>query len=63
MICPIRCFSCGQVVAHKYDEYMRLVNEEKKSVGQALDMVGLHKYCCRRMLLTHTEVIDDIIKY
>ncbi len=63
MICPIRCFSCGQVVADKYDEYCRLINEEKKTPGQALDQLGLKKYCCRRMLLTHTEIIDDIIKY
>jgi DNA-directed RNA polymerase subunit N (RpoN/RPB10) len=63
MICPIRCFSCGQIVADKYDEYHRLINEEKKTPGQALDMLGLKKYCCRRMLLTHTEIIDDIIKY
>ncbi len=63
MICPVRCFSCGQVVADKYEEYKRLIEEEKKTKGQALDIVGLRKYCCRRMLLTHTDVIDDIIKY
>jgi DNA-directed RNA polymerase subunit N (RpoN/RPB10) len=63
MICPIRCFSCGQVVANKYDEFVRLVNVEKKTPQEALDKLNVKKYCCRRMLLTHVEVIDDIMKY
>jgi DNA-directed RNA polymerase subunit N (RpoN/RPB10) len=63
MICPVRCFSCGQVVADKYDEYVRLTTQEKKSPEDALNILGINKYCCRRMLLTHVEVIDDIMKY
>ena len=63
MICPVRCFSCGQVVADKYDEYVRLITQEKKTFEEALDILGINKYCCRRMLLTHVEVIDDIMKY
>lgn len=63
MICPVRCFSCGQVVADKYDEYVRLITQEKKTCEEALDILGINKYCCRRMLLTHVEVIDDIMKY
>lgn len=63
MICPVRCFSCGQVVADKYDEYVRLVTQEKKTCEEALDILGINKYCCRRMLLSHVEVIDDIMKY
>lgn len=63
MICPIRCFSCGQVIANKYDEYVRLVNIEKKTPQEALDILNVKKYCCRRMLLTHVDVIDDILKY
>ncbi|MFA5746324.1 MAG: DNA-directed RNA polymerase subunit N [archaeon] len=63
MICPVRCFSCGQVVADKYDEYVRLTTQEKKSAEDALNILGINKYCCRRMFLTHVEVIDDIMKY
>ncbi|HOZ35538.1 MAG TPA: DNA-directed RNA polymerase subunit N [archaeon] len=63
MICPVRCFSCGQVVADKYDEYVRLITQEKKTPEEALNILGIDKYCCRRMLLTHVEVIDEIMKY
>ena len=63
MICPVRCFSCGQVVAHNYEEYVRLTTVEKKTPEEALKILGVKKYCCRRMYLTHVEVIDDIMKY
>lgn len=63
MIVPVRCFSCGQVVADKYDEYKRLITEEKKTEAQALDQLGVKKYCCRRMFLSHVEIVDEIMKY
>jgi DNA-directed RNA polymerase subunit N (RpoN/RPB10) len=62
MICPVRCFSCGQVVADKYEAYKKLI-DDGKSPEQALDLLGVKKYCCRRMLLTHVELIDEVIKF
>lgn len=62
MICPVRCFSCGQVVADKFEKYVELLSEGK-TPEQALDQLGVKKYCCRRMLLTHVETIDEVIKY
>jgi len=62
MICPVRCFSCGQVIADKFEEYKRLV-ADGKSEEQALDILKIRKYCCRRMLLTHVECIDEVMKY
>jgi len=63
MIIPVRCFSCGQVVADKYDEYIRLIKEDKMTEAQALDHLGVTKYCCRRMFLTHVETIDEVMEY
>lgn len=35
MIIPIRCFTCGKVLADKYDYYMEEVNKlEKKKEGK-----------------------------
>jgi len=28
-----------------------------------LDSLGVKRYCCRRMLLSHVEVIDEILKF
>lgn len=63
MIVPVRCFSCGQVIGDKYDEYKRLVEQEGKTKDEALNILGVKKYCCRRMFLTQVDLIDDVMKY
>ena len=51
-IIPIRCFSCGKVVGDKWDAYLALLIEGRTE-GEALTELGLQRYCCRRMVLTH----------
>jgi DNA-directed RNA polymerase I, II, and III subunit RPABC5 len=29
----------------------------------ALDELGLTRYCCRRMLLTHVDLIEKLLRY
>jgi len=62
LIIPIRCFTCGALIADKWEEYARRVRqgEEPKAI---LDSMGLKRYCCRRMLLSHTDLIDDILPF
>jgi len=62
MIMPIRCFTCGKVVADKWEEFSSRVKtgEEPKKV---LDELGISRYCCRRMFISHVDIIDDILKY
>jgi len=62
MIIPVRCFSCGKVVGDKWEPFARRVagGEQAKDV---LDDLGLTRYCCRRMLLSHVELIDEILKF
>ncbi|MEM4662608.1 MAG: DNA-directed RNA polymerase subunit N [Candidatus Diapherotrites archaeon] len=62
MMIPVRCFSCGSVVG---DLYARFSEEIKKGRNpkEVLDELGVKRYCCRRMLLTHVEVIDDLMKF
>ncbi len=62
MLIPIRCFSCGKPVASKYEEFKKKV-ESGESNAKALDEVGLERYCCRRMILSQEELIDEIIPY
>ncbi len=61
MIVPVRCFSCGAVIGNKYEEFRRRV-EENEDPKQVLDDLGVTRYCCRRMLLSHRDFIDDVIK-
>jgi len=59
---PVRCFTCGKVVSPVWEEFKRRrdAGEDPKTV---LDDLGLFRYCCRRMLLSHKEIIDEINPY
>ena len=55
---PIRCLSCGKPVSAYFDEYNKRVaaGESSKDV---LDDLGLTRYCCRRMLISHVETWEQ----
>ncbi len=61
MMMPIRCFSCGQVIADKWEEYDKRVNKNKEEASKVLDELGFKRYCCRRMFLGNTDLIDEFI--
>jgi DNA-directed RNA polymerase subunit N len=62
IIIPVRCFSCGKLIGDKWEEFATRVKsgEDPKKV---LDSMGVSRYCCRRMLLSHVEIIDEILKF
>uniref|UniRef100_A0A0G4HWT0 DNA-directed RNA polymerases I, II, and III subunit RPABC5 n=1 Tax=Chromera velia CCMP2878 TaxID=1169474 RepID=A0A0G4HWT0_9ALVE len=62
MIVPVRCFTCGKVIGHLWDEWLQLLENEVPE-GQALGRLGLKRYCCRRMILTHADLIDKLLAY
>ena len=61
-ILPIRCYTCSKVIGGKWDPYQNMLNDgiEPKN---ALDNLGLNRICCRRMILGHVELIDNLLKY
>lgn len=62
MIIPVRCFTCGKVIGNKYESYLGLLQADY-SEGQALDTLQLKRYCCRRMILTHVDLIVRLLEY
>ena len=82
MIITVRCFSCGKILADKYNAYKDIVNGKKLALkqdpneptiidmnsddvkktpeGEALDDLGIHRMCCRKIVLYHIELIDEI---
>ena len=52
----------GQVIGNKWDSYLELLKADY-SEGDALDELGLKRYCCRRMVLTHVDLIEKLLNY
>ena len=36
--------------------------KEGEPPNEVLDSLGITRYCCRRMLLSHVEIIDELLK-
>lgn len=82
MIIPIRCFTCNNIIASKYNKYLELSqnthenmidndiintidNKElfNKNFEKNMDIfkqLGIERYCCKRHLLTHVNLIENI---
>jgi DNA-directed RNA polymerase subunit N len=59
---PVRCFTCGKVIASVWEEYEKRVSEFENP-GKVLDDLGIDRYCCRRMLLSHIKLVDTFAPY
>ena len=62
MMIPIRCFTCGRVIASDYEKYKKRV-ENGEDPKKVLDDLGIDRYCCRRMILAQVDLIDEIAPY
>lgn len=73
MLIPVRCPSCGKVLADKWEYYKRKCEELDATTTtktpknfannprkELLDELGLEKYCCRRVFLGHVDLIDEL---
>jgi len=87
MIIPIRCYTCGKMLADKYEYYKKELirkrlafkndNETnsnkdplmidisvedvvKTPAGEIMDELGLDRICCRKVMLTSIDIIDEI---
>lgn len=76
MIIPVRCMTCGKVLADKWEYYVKKSTDidtkkdyepkpsdkffDKNLKGKILDELGLTKMCCRRHMLGHVDLIETI---
>ncbi|MFB6145419.1 MAG: DNA-directed RNA polymerase subunit N [Candidatus Nanohaloarchaea archaeon] len=59
---PVRCLSCGKVIGDKWEEFQERV-EDGEEEAEVLDDLGLEKYCCRTIFLTHVDSIDEVAEH
>lgn len=62
MLIPVRCMSCGKPIAHLWEEYKERIAKGEKP-KEVLDALGLERYCCRTIFLTHEDFIDLVSKF
>lgn len=59
---PVRCLSCGKVIGNKYEEFEERT-EEGEDPQEVLDDLGIDKYCCRTIFVTHVDTIDEVAEH
>ena len=62
MMVPVRCFTCGNVVGEHWEAYRSRV-EDGEDPAEVLDDLGVERHCCRRMLISHTDLVDVVAPY
>jgi DNA-directed RNA polymerases I, II, and III subunit RPABC5 len=76
MIIPIRCFSCNNILADKWNYYKQELasvkgrREERyymdgTQIPQTVELtimnrLGLKRPCCRKQFLTHVDLMEKI---
>ena len=47
----------------EYDEAVKAGKKPKETPKEILDSLGVDRYCCRRMILSHVDLIQDAAPY
>ncbi|MDZ7730164.1 MAG: DNA-directed RNA polymerase subunit N [Natrialbaceae archaeon] len=63
MMIPVRCFTCGAVVGEHWKEFTERARDGDEDPAAVLDDLGVERYCCRRMLVSHTDLVDIVAPY
>ncbi|MFH1444861.1 MAG: DNA-directed RNA polymerase subunit N [Nanoarchaeota archaeon] len=62
MIIPIRCMTCGKPVGHLWEEFQK-DKKAGKNIKGSLDRLGLERYCCRSLFLSHVDTLKEVAKF
>ena len=74
MIIPVRCFTCNSLIGSKYSRYLEIKenvkknSDEKQSIEdtesisntKAFEELKIQRYCCKRHLLAHIDLVNNI---
>jgi len=65
MMVPVRCFTCGTVVGEHWEEFKYRTREvdDPEDPEKVLDDLGIERHCCRRMFVSHKDLVDIVAPY
>ena len=65
MMIPVRCFTCGNVIAEHWDEFTARseTHDGDENPATVLDDLGIDRHCCRRMIVSHVDLVDVVSPY
>lgn len=58
----MRCFTCGKLLADKYEQFDERVKKGEQP-RQVLDDLGVKRYCCRAAVITSADAMNEIAKF
>ena len=69
----MRCFTCGSVISQVYEDYKKRFLAYQKSLEagekpketpkEILDDLGVERFCCRRMIVSHVDLLEEAAPY
>ncbi|OTF69428.1 RNA polymerase-like protein [Euroglyphus maynei] len=69
MLFPVRCWTCGKIIGHLWDEFnerLRMAKISNDNLENGLESLfqrmGLKRFCCHTMFLSHYETYEEAIK-
>lgn len=62
IIVPVRCFTCGKPVGGLWARFKERT-EKGENRAKVMDDLGLERYCCRALFMTHVDVLEKVAKY
>ena len=54
---PVRCVTCNKILGNLFNDYQKKL-EQGTSIEDALNEVGLRRYCCRLRLRNPFKIVD-----
>ena len=58
----VRCFTCNKQLGHLHSRFEAL-HQGRAECGTIMDALDIKRMCCRRMMLSHTNIVEDLLQY
>tara|TARA_B100000678_G_C17779036_1_gene329946 strand:- start:148 stop:339 length:192 start_codon:yes stop_codon:yes gene_type:complete len=62
MLIPVRCFSCNKIIGGFYEAFIER-KENGEDPAEIMDDLGIERYCCRKIFVSHLDLIDELLPY